>query len=93
MNIDLLIILCISSSLCVCVYIYTHHLFFIHSSVVRHLGCLYVLTYKLEYFENTLFYSCINFKVRPHLKVDSLYSVFYWIKIVKRGDGNGNPLQ
>ena len=28
---------------CVCVYIYIHHIFFIHSSVDGHLGCLHIL--------------------------------------------------
>ena len=28
---------------CVCVYIYLSHIFFIHSSVDRHLGCFHIL--------------------------------------------------
>ena len=32
-----------SISLCVCVYVYAHHIFFIHSSVDEHLGSSHVL--------------------------------------------------
>ena len=28
---------------CVCAFVHAHHIFFIHSSVSRHIGCFYVL--------------------------------------------------
>ena len=36
--------MCMYVYMCVCVYINTHHIFFIHSSVEGLLGCLHVLT-------------------------------------------------
>lgn len=34
-------------------------------------------------FKNAVFCICIVFKARPHLKIDNLYSVLYWIKIAE----------
>ena len=37
--------MCVCVCVCVCVYvcIYTHHIFFIHSSVDEYLGCFHIL--------------------------------------------------
>ena len=37
------IFLCVCVCVCVCVCTHTHHIFFIHSSIDRHLGCFHVL--------------------------------------------------